>query len=78
MARPAPGEEYNPGPPTAPRQAATVILLRGGGSALEVLLVQRSQGALHGRSVGVSRAEPWSGELDGSPIARLGRTQGAA
>ena len=28
--RPAPGEELNPGRPTEPRQAATVILLRGG------------------------------------------------
>jgi 8-oxo-dGTP pyrophosphatase MutT (NUDIX family) len=38
----APGEEYNPGPPTEPRQAATVILLRGGSERLEVLLVRRS------------------------------------
>src|SRR5260370_39689297 len=37
-----PGEEYNPGAPTRPRQAATVILLRGGEQALEVLLVQRT------------------------------------
>jgi 8-oxo-dGTP pyrophosphatase MutT (NUDIX family) len=37
-----PGEEYNPGPATKPRQAATVILLRGGAEALEVLLVQRT------------------------------------
>ncbi len=40
--RPAPGEEYNPGPPAQPRQAATVILLRGGEQALEVLLVRRT------------------------------------
>lgn len=40
--RPAGGEEYNPGAPTKPRQAATVILLRGGAEALEVLLVRRS------------------------------------
>jgi 8-oxo-dGTP pyrophosphatase MutT (NUDIX family) len=40
--RPAPGEELNPGEPTRPRQAATVILLRGGGSRLEVLLVRRN------------------------------------
>jgi 8-oxo-dGTP pyrophosphatase MutT (NUDIX family) len=38
----APGEEYNPGPATAPRQAATVILLRGAADALEVLLVRRT------------------------------------
>src|SRR3977135_2940249 len=40
--RRAGGEEYNPGEPTTPRQAATVILLRGGAQALEVLLVRRS------------------------------------
>jgi 8-oxo-dGTP pyrophosphatase MutT (NUDIX family) len=38
----AAGEQYNPGPATAPRQAATVIVLRGGGEALEVLLVRRT------------------------------------
>ncbi len=44
--RPAPGEEYigragtdNPSPP---RQAATVILLRGGEESLELLLVKRN------------------------------------
>ena len=40
--RPVPGEELNPGPPTAPRPAATVILLRGGAVSLEVLLVRRN------------------------------------
>ena len=43
--RPAPGEAYNPGwagNPTSPRQAATVILLRGGTDTLEVLLVRRT------------------------------------
>lgn len=35
-------DEHNPGPETAPRQAATVILLRGGADALEVLLVRRT------------------------------------
>jgi 8-oxo-dGTP pyrophosphatase MutT (NUDIX family) len=40
--RPAPGEGYNPGPATTPRQAATVILLRGGDESLEVLLVRRT------------------------------------
>lgn len=43
--RPGPGEEHNPGPPTVPRQAATVILLRGGASDLEVLLVRRTPNA---------------------------------
>ena len=41
--RPAPGEELNlEAQPTTPRQAATVIVLRGGGEGLEVLLVQRN------------------------------------
>ncbi len=40
--RPAPGEELNAGEATTPRPAATVILLRGGGETLEVLLVKRN------------------------------------
>ena len=41
--RPGPGEELNKsGTATPPRQAATVIVLRGGDDALEVLLVQRN------------------------------------
>jgi 8-oxo-dGTP pyrophosphatase MutT (NUDIX family) len=40
--RPGPGEELNLGEVTVPRQAATVILLRGGSSRLEVLLVKRN------------------------------------
>ena len=41
--RPPPGEELNlTGEETVPRQAATVILLRGGADALEVLLVKRT------------------------------------
>ena len=40
--RPAPGEEINTGPETVPRLAATVILLRGGGDTLEVLLARRN------------------------------------
>jgi 8-oxo-dGTP pyrophosphatase MutT (NUDIX family) len=43
--RPAPDEEYNPGTPTEPRQAATVILLRGEERELEVLLVKRNPAA---------------------------------
>jgi 8-oxo-dGTP pyrophosphatase MutT (NUDIX family) len=37
-----PGAAYNPGPPTSPRQAASVILLRGGAEDLELLLVKRT------------------------------------
>jgi 8-oxo-dGTP pyrophosphatase MutT (NUDIX family) len=41
--RPGPGEELNdPGATTTPRLAATVILLRGGADALELLLVKRN------------------------------------
>jgi 8-oxo-dGTP pyrophosphatase MutT (NUDIX family) len=43
--RPAAGEELNPGAPTVPRQAATVIVLRGAGDGLEVLLVKRNPDA---------------------------------
>jgi 8-oxo-dGTP pyrophosphatase MutT (NUDIX family) len=39
--RPAPGEELNRGTATTPREAATVIVLRGGAQTLEVLLVKR-------------------------------------
>jgi 8-oxo-dGTP pyrophosphatase MutT (NUDIX family) len=37
-----PGVELNTGPPTEPRPAATVILMRGGDRRLEVLLVKRN------------------------------------
>jgi 8-oxo-dGTP pyrophosphatase MutT (NUDIX family) len=40
--RPGPGEELNIGEATVPRPAASVIVLRGGESALEVLLVKRN------------------------------------
>jgi 8-oxo-dGTP pyrophosphatase MutT (NUDIX family) len=47
--RPGAGEEYNPGSATPARQAATVILLRGGSQTLEVLLVKRTP---HARFMG--------------------------
>jgi 8-oxo-dGTP pyrophosphatase MutT (NUDIX family) len=40
--RPAPGEHLNTGAPTTPRQAASVIVLRGGAEELEVLLLRRN------------------------------------
>jgi 8-oxo-dGTP pyrophosphatase MutT (NUDIX family) len=40
-----PGQELNLGEATPPRQAATVILLRGGEQTLEVLLVKRTEKA---------------------------------
>src|SRR3954451_10142954 len=39
---PEPGTTINTGEPTEPRQAATVIVLRGGTERLEVLMVQRT------------------------------------
>lgn len=48
--RPAPGEELNTsGDETVPRQAASVIVLRGGAQRLELLLVQRTP---HARFMG--------------------------
>jgi 8-oxo-dGTP pyrophosphatase MutT (NUDIX family) len=48
--RPPPGEVLNvTGEETVPRQAATVIVLRGGSEALEVLLVRRTP---HARFMG--------------------------
>jgi 8-oxo-dGTP pyrophosphatase MutT (NUDIX family) len=48
--RPAPGEELNTsGETTVPRQAASVIVLRGGAERLELLLVQRTP---HARFMG--------------------------
>jgi 8-oxo-dGTP pyrophosphatase MutT (NUDIX family) len=43
--RPAPAEELNRGEATVPRQAASVILLRGGAETLEVLLLKRNPDA---------------------------------
>jgi 8-oxo-dGTP pyrophosphatase MutT (NUDIX family) len=44
--RPPPGEELNlTGEVAVPREAASVIVLRGGGETLEVLLVQRTASA---------------------------------
>jgi 8-oxo-dGTP pyrophosphatase MutT (NUDIX family) len=40
-----PGQELNLGEATPPRQAATVILLRGGTTTLELLLVKRTEKA---------------------------------
>ena len=37
-----PGQELNSGAPVRPRQAASVILLRGGAEGLELLLVKRT------------------------------------
>ena len=42
---PEPGSELNTGEPVRPRQAASVILLRGGAETLELLLVKRTPAA---------------------------------
>lgn len=42
---PAPGEELNDGAVAEPRQASTVIVMRGGDTGLEVLLVKRNPNA---------------------------------
>lgn len=41
-AQPGPGEQLNTGAVTTPRLAASVIVMRGAGDGLEVLLVQRN------------------------------------
>ena len=40
-----PGAQVNTGPPVVPRLAATVIVMRGGGETLEVLLAKRTPAA---------------------------------
>jgi 8-oxo-dGTP pyrophosphatase MutT (NUDIX family) len=69
--RPAPGEELNRGAETVPRPAATVIVLRGGDSSLEVLLVQRNP---ESRFMGGAWVFPGGavdrGEGDGEPALR--------
>jgi 8-oxo-dGTP pyrophosphatase MutT (NUDIX family) len=42
LSAPEPGQELNTGAPVRPRQAASVILLRGGEQQLELLLVRRT------------------------------------
>ena len=64
--RPGPGEELNDGPPTEPRPAATVVVLRGGAERLEVLLVQRNPAA---RFMGGAWVFP-GGALDGAEDPR--------
>jgi 8-oxo-dGTP pyrophosphatase MutT (NUDIX family) len=70
--RPGPGEAYNPGPATLPRQAASVILLRGGAEDLQVLLVKRTP---HARFMGGVWVFPGgavdAGEGDGDEAHRI-------
>jgi 8-oxo-dGTP pyrophosphatase MutT (NUDIX family) len=69
--RPGPGEELNlDATPTRPRQAATVIVLRGGAETLEVLLVRRNP---HQRFMGGAWVFPGgavdAGEADRGDLA---------
>jgi 8-oxo-dGTP pyrophosphatase MutT (NUDIX family) len=70
--RPGQGEAYNPGPATLPRQAASVILLRGGAGDLQVLLVKRTP---HARFMGGVWVFPGgavdAGEGDGDEAHRV-------
>jgi 8-oxo-dGTP pyrophosphatase MutT (NUDIX family) len=63
----ASGEELNTGEVTEPRQAATVIVLRGGGERLEVLLVRRNPAA---RFMGGAWVFP-GGAVDGDEDHRV-------
>lgn len=70
--RPAPGETLHDGPPSTPRQAATVIVVRGSAQTLEVLLVRRNpdqrsfagQWVFPGGAVDAADGDP--GEDDGA------------
>jgi 8-oxo-dGTP pyrophosphatase MutT (NUDIX family) len=64
---PAPGEELNTGAATEPRQAATVIVLRGEAERLEVLLVRRNPEA---RFMGGAWVFP-GGAVDGGEDHRV-------
>ena len=63
----ASGEELNTGEATEPRQAATVIVLRGGAETLEVLLVRRNPEA---RFMGGAWVFP-GGAVDGGEDHRV-------
>jgi 8-oxo-dGTP pyrophosphatase MutT (NUDIX family) len=66
---PAPGEELNTGAATEPRQAATVILLRGGSERLEVVLVRRNPAA---RFMGGAWVFPGGALAEGETHRRAG------
>jgi len=71
---PAPGEELNTGAPTEPRQAASVIVLRGGDDALEVLLLRRNP---ESRFMGGAWVFP-GGAVDVCDVAEGDRDEGAS
>src|SRR5215211_7736340 len=71
---PAPGEELHGGAPTEPRQAASVIVLRGGDDALEVLLLRRNP---ESRFMGGAWVFP-GGAVDVCDVAEGERYEGAS
>jgi 8-oxo-dGTP pyrophosphatase MutT (NUDIX family) len=76
---PATGEEYNPGSATPPRQAATVILLRGGTEQLELLLVKRTPKARFMGGVWVFPGGAVEQAIDrGSPLEDHATADGSA
>jgi 8-oxo-dGTP pyrophosphatase MutT (NUDIX family) len=70
----APGEELNPDAPAVPRQAASVIVVRGGASALEVLLLRRTPQA---RFMAGAWVFP-GGAVDDADVAEGERDAGAS
>jgi 8-oxo-dGTP pyrophosphatase MutT (NUDIX family) len=70
-----PGQGLNLGEATPARQAATVILLRGGAKTLEVLLVQRTEKA---RFMGGVWVFPGGAVDDGDPSSTGGAHRAAA
>ncbi len=70
-----PGQELNLGEATPPRQAATVILLRGGEHMLEVLLVKRTEKA---RFMGGVWVFPGGAVDEDDPPSRGGAHRAAA
>jgi 8-oxo-dGTP pyrophosphatase MutT (NUDIX family) len=69
----APGEELNPDAPTVPRPAASVIVVRGGASTLEVLLLRRTP---HARFMAGAWVFP-GGAVDEGDVAERERDTGA-
>ena len=70
----APGEELNTSAPTEPRQAASVIVVRGGDERLEVLLLRRNPAA---RFMGGAWVFP-GGAVDVCDVAEGERVEGAS
>ena len=70
--RPHPAEELNPGPEVPARVAASVIVLRGGASGPEVLLVQRNPQA---RFMGGAWVFPGGAVDEGETVEQTARRE---